>query len=204
MSAIAKPVEIPQNARIKSYYDTVDIVQNTATYNFFPANATRKVTRDNYFNNPFPGTKRRLVFGLSFETVQHFISDATDIDSEKIVNALKDASVTITADNDNKEFLQTTIEEHSNFAGTGLVAAASKAWIDGAVVTEERKTVVVKGSNMYRLQDPFIVAANQTLDVKVRFKNAADFPTAQQWTDASQPQLRLRCTLYLAELPSSD
>jgi len=204
-NTLAKKVPIPKNARLKTYYDTKEIVQNTTDYNFFPPNATRNVTRDNYINNPFPGEDSRRVVGLSFELIPQFMhNDAVNsIDIEKIMNGLKDAGIILTADNDYKEFVRTTMSEHFNFAGTRLntrVAAASDGASAPALVTSIDKTVTSKSADMYRLPDPFDVAPNQTIDLKVVFEDASVFPTSQNWVDASQSRLLLRANLFIAEV----
>jgi hypothetical protein len=202
MNTLAKKVPIPRSARIKPYYDTKQIKNGVAEINFFPPNATRKVSRDNYINNPFPGEEKRRIVGLSFELVKQFITDdaANNINSEAIINGIKDAGVVLTADNDYKEFLRTTIDRHSNFAGTDFEGAKASALIDAAVETVESKTAVLKSAGMYKLQDPFDVASNQSIDLKVSFADASNFPTDQNWNDSGQGLLFMRATLYLAEI----
>jgi hypothetical protein len=202
MSTIAKKVQIPNSARFKPYYDTQQIVQNDSVLNFFPPNPNKAIARNNYVSNPFPGKEERMIVGLSFELVKHFIRDdaANGIDSSKIINAIKDAGVRFTADNDYKEMLRTGIEEHSNFAGTCFKNAVSSAYVNGAIVNARSKTAVLKAAQMHRLPDPVRIAPNQTIDLQVTFANSADFPTAQNWTDSGQGQLWLRATLYLAEV----
>jgi hypothetical protein len=201
-NSLAQKVPVPKGSRIKTYYDSKKLIQNEAVVNFFPPNATRNVTRDNYINNPFPGEDKRRVVGLSFELIKQFIQDddANGIDSEAIINAVKDAGVVLTADNDYKEFLRTTIDEHSNFSDTNFASVVASDYINSAVETAERKTAVMKGSGMYRLSDPFDVASNQTIDLRVEFADASSFPTEQQWIDSGQGQLWLRATLYVAEI----
>lgn len=202
MKTLAKPAPIPRSARIKPYYDTQQIKQNVAEINFFPPNATRKVTRDNYINNPFPGKDKRRIVGLSFELVKQFIRDDSDnsIDSVAIINGIKDAGVVLTADNDYKEFLRTTIDRHSNFAGTDFEGAKASALVDAAIETASRKTAVLKSAGMYKLQDPFDVAGNQTINLKVTFADASAFPSEANWDASGQGKLWLRATLYLAEI----
>lgn len=199
---LTKKVPIPRTARIKPYYDTKQIKNGVAEINFFPANATRKVTRDNYINNPFPGEDKRRIVGLSFEILKQFIRDdsGNSINSKQIINGIKDAGVVLTADNDYKEFLRTTIDRHSNFAGTDFAGAKATALVDAAVETVTATTAVLKPAGMYKLQDPFDVAPNQSIDLKVTFADASAFPTDQNWTDSNQGLLYLRATLYLAEI----
>ncbi len=108
---ISKKAIVPASARIKTYFDTQQVIQNGAVLNFFPPNSTRKITRNNYVGNPFPGELKRRILALSFEVTKQFIEDdaANGIDSLAIVNALKDAGVILQADNDNKEFLRVPI-----------------------------------------------------------------------------------------------
>lgn len=205
METLAKKVPIPRNSRLKTYYDTKEIIQNTSEYNFFPANATRNVTRDNYINNPFPGEESRRVVGLSFELISQFIEDdsANSIDVEAIMNGIKDAGIILTADNDYKEFVRTTMSEHFNFAGTRLnvrAAAASDGGTAPSLVSSVERTVIAKNADMYRLPDPFDVAPNQTIDLKVVFEDSSIFPTSANWTAASQPKLLLRANLFIAEM----
>lgn len=203
MNTLAKKVPIKRNSRIKTYYDTRDIIDTTSVLNFFPANPDRDTTRNNYFNNPFPGTDKRRVVGLSFELPKQFISTATDIDPLAIVNGLKDAGVIITADNSNTEFLRAPLSHFFNFGGTGLnrrLAIAGNPTSDAATETIDEATVTMKSSGMYRLPDPFDIATNQTVDVKVEFESSASFPTAAQWTTSEQGQLSLKAKLYVAEI----
>lgn len=205
MDTLIKRAPIPITSRIKPYYDTKEIVQNTATYNFFPATATRNVTRDNYIGNPFPGEEKRRVVGISFELVKQFIrtDSGNGINAIGIVNGLKDGSVILTADNDYKEFLRISMEECSNFLGTGLSGAIASAFVDEAIENAEEETACMKSASMYALRDPFDVAPTQSINLQVTFKDASVFPTSQQWTDSGQGVLLLRSTLYLAEIQGS-
>lgn len=202
MSTIAKKVQIPNSARFKPYYDTQQILQNESVINFFPPNPDKKITRNNYVSNAFPGKDERMIVGLSFELVKHFIRDDAEngIDSEAIINGIKDAGVRFTADNDHKEMLRTGIEEHSNFAGTCFKIATAQAYKNGAVDTVQAKTAVLKSSQMHRLPDPVRIAPNQTIDLQVTFADSSKFPTADNWEQSGQGGLWLRATLYLAEV----
>lgn len=184
---------IPKSARIKTYYDTQPVKQNEADINFFPATADKKVTRNNYVQNPFPGDATRRIAGLSFEVLQQFIDDdsANGIDSRAIANALKYGGVILTADQSYTQFLRAPIGEYSNFSQAQFVKSADSA------------TSVLKSAGMYRLDDPFDVAPNQNLNLSVHFNDASAFPTATQWDDSSQQQLQLRATLYLAVIDHS-
>ena len=198
---ISKKALVPASARIKTYYDTKQVEQNNSIINFFPANATRKVTRDNYVNNPFPGSMKRRILGLSFEITKQFIEDdpAHGIDARAIVNGLKDAAVLLQADNDNKEFLRAPISEFSNFAGTGLqLVSATDNTVDA--VAAYKRTATLKSAGEYRLADPFDLAVNQTVSLAVHFDDASVFPSAENWTQSGQGQLWLRASLGVAEV----
>jgi hypothetical protein len=198
---ISKKALVPASARIKTYYDTKQVEQNNSIINFFPANATRKVTRDNYVNNPFPGSMKRRILGLSFEITKQFIEDdaAHGIDARAIVNGLKDAAVLLQADNDNKEFLRAPISEFSNFAGTGLqLVSATDNTVDA--VAAYKRTATLKSAGEYRLADPFDLAVNQTVSLAVHFDDASVFPSADNWTQSGQGQLWLRASLVVAEV----
>jgi hypothetical protein len=193
---------IPQDARIKTYYDTQPVQQNQSSVDFFPATASKDPTRNNYISNPFPGTATRRIAGLSFELIRQFIVDDPDngIDSRAIVNALKYAGAIITADQDYTQFLGAPFAEYSNFAQTEYVEARAKAYVNSAYVDETVSTAILKGSGMYGLEDPFDVASNQNLNVRVEFNNSAAFPTDAQWEASGQKKLLLRCSLYLIEV----
>lgn len=198
---ISKKALVPATARIKTYYDTKQVVQNESIINFFPANATRKVTRDNYVNNPFPGSMKRRILGLSFELTKQFIEDdaANGIDARAIVNGLKDAAILLQADNDNKEFLRAPMSEFSNFAGTGIqLASATDNTVDA--VASFKRVATVKSAGEYRLADPFDLAVNQTVSLAVHFDDASVFPTIENWTQSGQGQLWLRASLVVAEV----
>lgn len=198
---ISKKALVPASARIKTYYDTKQIEQNNSIINFFPANATRKVTRDNYVNNPFPGAMKRRILGLSFEITKQLIEDdpGNGIDARAIVNGLKDAAILLQADNDNKEFLRAPMSEFSNFAGTGLqLVSATDNTVD-AVATYKR-IATLKSAGEYRLADPFDLAVNQTVSLAVHFDDASVFPSTESWTQSGQGQLWLRSSLVVAEV----
>lgn len=194
---ISKKALVPASARIKTYYDTKKVEQNGAILNFFPANATRKVTRDNYVNNPFPGAMKRRILGLSFEITKQFIADDPEngIDAQKIVNGLKDSAILLQADNDNKEFLRAPISEFSNFAGTGLQTAT-----DNTTDAVAGRIVILKSAGEYRLADPFDLAVNQTVSLAVHFDDASVFPSDAGWTASGQNGLWLRASLVVAEV----
>jgi len=198
---ISKKALVPASARIKTYFDTRPVEQNQTVINFFPANANRKLTRDNYVSNPFPGAMKRRILGLSFEVTKQFIEDdpAHGIDARGIVNGLKDAAILLQADNDNKEFLRAPISEFSNFAGTGLqLVSATDNSVD-AVATYKR-IASLKSAGEYRLPDPFDLAVNQTVSLAVHFDDASIFPSADNWTQSGQGQLWLRASLVVAEV----
>jgi hypothetical protein len=198
---ISKKAIVPASARIKNYYDTKEVVQNGSVLNFFPANATRKITRDNYVNNPFPGSMKRRILGLSFEVTKQFIEDNAEhgVDALKIVNGLKDASILLQADNDNKEFLRAPISEFSNFAGTGISYVAGTDNTADATAKFKR-IATLKSAGEYRLADPFDLAVNQTVSLAVHFDDASVFPTSDAWQQAGQSGLWLRASLVVAEV----
>ena len=196
---ISKKALVPASARIKTYYDTRQVEQNSSILNFFPANATRKVTRDNYVNNPFPGSFKRRILGLSFEITKQFIEDdsANGIDARAIVDGLKDSAILLQADNDNKEFLRAPISEFSNFAGTGLQINTK----DGGEGPDTiHRIVSLKSASEYRLADPFDLAVNQTVSLAVHFDDASKFPSAEGWAASGQGSLWLRASLVVAEV----
>jgi len=198
---ISKKALVPASARIKTYFDTRLVEQNRSVINFFPANANRKLTRDNYVSNPFPGAMKRRILGLSFEATKQFIEDdpANGVDSLAIVNGLKDAAILLQADNDNKEFLRAPISEFSNFAGTGLQFVSATDNSVDAVATYKR-IASLKSAGEYRLPDPFDLAVNQTVSLAVHFDDASVFPSAENWTQSGQGQLWLRASLVVAEV----
>lgn len=198
---ISKKALVPASARIKTYFDTRLIEQNRAVINFFPANANRKLTRDNYVSNPFPGAMKRRILGLSFEVTKQFIEDDTEngIDARAIVNGLKDAAILLQADNDNKEFLRAPISDFSNFAGTGLQFVSGTDNTADAVATYKR-IATLKSAGEYRLPDPFDLAVNQTVSLAVHFDDASVFPSEESWTQSGQGQLWLRASLVVAEV----
>lgn len=196
-----RKVPVPPGARINPYYDTQPVKQNEETINFFPANTSRQIYRNNYISNPFPGNAARRVAGLSFEPTAQFIREDTNIDVEAIVNALKFAGVVITADQSHEQFLRAPIGEYSNFHQTEIESVKSKAYVNGAFVDKTKKIAVLKSAAMYRVDDPFDIAANQNVTVKVVFDDASDFPTEAQWNNSTgNVRLRLHATLYLAEV----
>ena len=198
-------VSVPPTALIKPIYDTQEIVQNQSEINFFPAVASKKIPRNNYVSNPLPGETVRRVVGLSFELVRQFTSLDADnsIDPVAIVNALKDASVILTADSNYKQFLRTTIDRHSNFSGTSIEGAHATALVGAAIQSATSKTAITKRSGIYFLADPFDIAPNQTIDLKVTFKDSSKFPTAAQWDASGQGRLNLMATLHVAEFEAN-
>lgn len=202
MNNFINTATIPRTALIKPLYDTQKITQNVSEVNFYPANASKVVARNNYITNPFPGENTRRVVALSFEINKQFIEDdaANSIDSEAIINSLKDAGIILTADGDYKEFLRTTIDRHSNFSGTGLESESAAALVDAAIQTATSKVSVMKGSGLYFLADPFDIAPNQTVDLKVKFADSSLFPTDANWNDSGQGLLYMTATLYAAEI----
>jgi hypothetical protein len=196
---ITKKALVPASARIKTYYDTRQVEQNSSILNFFPANATRKVTRDNYVNNPFPGSFKRRILGLSFEITKQFIEDdvANGINARAIVDALKDSAILLQADNDNKEFLRAPISEFSNFAGTGLQINTKDGGEDPDII---HRIVSLKSAGEYRLADPFDLAVNQTVSLAVHFDDASKFPSEANWAASGQGSLWLRASLVVAEV----
>lgn len=201
---ISKKALVPASARIKTYYDTKKVEQNGSIINFFPANATRKVTRDNYVNNPFPGAMKRRILGLSFEVTKQLIEDDPDngINARDIVNGLKDAAILLQADNDNKEFLRAPISEFSNFAGTGFQLVSGTANSTDAEVTYKR-IATLKSAGEYRLADPFDLAQNQTVSLAVHIDDSSVFPTEAGWTASGQGGLWLRASLVVAEVETN-
>lgn len=200
--AIAKKVKIPLKSRLLPYYDTVELVQNTSEYNFFTPTPSKVITRNNYVNNPFPGTDKRRIVGLGFEFTKQFIRDdsGNSINSQQIINAVKDAGVTFTADQNNQQMLSTTIEEHSNFSGTLFKVSRAAAHVDEADATSIRKVAVLKPAGFIKLPEPWDVAKSQSIDLKINLVDSSNLPTSQNWTDSTQGKLYLRAILYLAEI----
>ena len=205
MSTLAKRVKVSPDARLKVYYDVREIVKGQSVLNFFQPNPNKDITRNNYISNPFPGEDDRMVIGLSFELLKQAISldEGNSIDPELIVNAVKDAGVRMTADNDYKEFLRAPLSNHFNFLGTGLsidIGTAGNPTGDDVDTTVESKIVTIKNTSLRKVPDPFIIAANQSMDLEVTFSDSSPFPTSQDWDDAGQSGLYLKAKLYVAEL----
>jgi hypothetical protein len=204
MSTLAKRVKVSPDARLKVYYDVREIVDGTTSLNFFQPNPNKDVTRNNYISNPFPGEDDRMVIGLSFELVkQAIVMDAgNNIDPELIVNAVKDAGVRLTADNDYKEFLRAPLSNHFNFLGTDLDIAIATAGdpASGSETTIQDKVVTMKNTSLQKVPDPFIIAANQSMDLEVTFANGSAFPSAAEWTASGQGKLYMKAKLYVAEV----
>lgn len=198
---ISKKALVPASARIKTYYDTKQVRQNENVLNFFPANATRNLTRDNYVNNPFPGAMKRRILGLSFEVTKQFVEDDPDngINARAVVNGLKDSAILLQADNDNKEFLRAPMSEFSNFAGTGMQLVSATDNTADAEATY-RRIAILKSAGEYRLPDPFDLARNQTVSLAVHFDDASVFPSDEGWTQSGQGQLWLRASIVVAEV----
>jgi hypothetical protein len=199
-------IPVKPSDRIKPLYDSQQIEQNAAVLNFFPAQASKNVTRNNYISNPLPGNDVRLIGGLSLDLNKQFIIDdvANGIDAAAIINALKHASIRITADQSRTEFLRAPIEEYSNFSCTQYEGDSAKAYVNGGYVTNETKTAVVASPGMYRLEDPFKISSQQTFDLEVTFNDASNFPTEAQWVASEQGLPWLIATLYAVEVDSDD
>ena len=203
-NTFVKSVQVPAGARRVTLQDTQEIVQGQTEVNFFPAQADRDATRNNYVSNPLPGEDGHMIVGISFELTAQFLENdaANGIDVEKIINGLKDSGFIITADSDYKEFMRAPLSQYFNFGGTGLqirLAAASNAGGD-ALVTSEEKTATIKSAPMFNVPNPFFIAPNQTFDLKLVIQDASGFPTAQNWVDAGLQNLALRSTLFAAKI----
>lgn len=200
-----KSVTPPADARRKTYQDTQEILQDVSELSFFPANASKDVTRNNYITNPFPGKNGRLVLGLSFELVKQFITTdaANSIDPIAIINGLKDAGIVFTADNDYKEFLRGRLSEFFNFKGTNIstqVTAASSGGTAPALTSTVTHTVTIKSAQGIAVPNPFLIAPSQTFDLGVKFVDSSMFPTGDNWDDSGQGRLFLRATIFAAEI----
>jgi hypothetical protein len=202
--SLARKVPIPKAARRKVYFDTQPIKQNEAEINFFPAVATKKRYKDNYISNPFPGDNARLVYGLTFALTSQFLQTdaANNIDAEKIINQTVDSSVIISADQNYTQFMRLPVGHHFNFEGTKLNIALAFAGQAAAADSEQTvsKTVTIQEDAIQKVADPFVIAPNQVLSLKVKFNDASDFPADSDWTASGQPALHLQCRLNVAEL----
>lgn len=195
-------VPIKASDKVKPIFDSQQIDEGTTTLDFFPSDANKRIYRSNYVSNSLPGTEDRRIIGLNFSLNKIFIRDdsANSIDALAIMNALKDASVELKADNDNKEFLATTLDRHFNFEETKVHNPVANALVDGALETETRKVVQVKPPEMIKLKEPFDLASNQVITLTVNFNSGADFPSEAEWTASGQSFLYLFANLYLAEI----
>lgn len=202
--AISKKVKVPAKAKLLPIFSTVDLIQNTSELSFY-SNPTNIIHADNFVNNPFTGTDRRRVLGLVFNLNKIFIRDdaANGIDSQKILNALKDSSVKFTADQNNQQFLHTVIEEHSNFSGTIIRQSTAAGHIDEADEVSRRKVAIFKPADFIKIPDPWDVARNQNISLKVKLTNSADLPTAQNWIDSDDNGnrgLKMQAIIFMAEI----
>lgn len=202
MNIYQRKVPIKASDKIKPIYDGKQVKNGVTTLDFFPSDANRSIFNSNYVSNSLPGTEDRRIIGLNFSLNKIFIRDdaANSVNSIAIMNALKDASVELKADNDNKEFLATTIDRYSNFSKTKVHAATAHALVDGALETEHRKVVQVRPPEMIKLKEPFDLASNQVITLTVKFNDASVFPTDGNWDDSGQSKLWMFATLYLAEI----
>jgi len=199
-------IPVTPSDRIKPLYDAQQIEQNAAVLNFFPAQASKNVTRNNYISNPLPGNDVRIIAGLSLDLNKQFIidDDVNSINAAAIINALKHASIRITADQSRSEFLRAPIEEFSNFSRTQYEGDSAKAYVNSLYVNNEAKTGIIASPGMYRLEDPFKIESQQTFDLEVTFNDASNFPTEEQWDESEQGLPWLIATLYAVEVDSDD
>jgi hypothetical protein len=193
---IAKKLNVPRNMRLRTYYDTKAIVQNTSSYNFFPANASRVDTDNNYVTNPLPGNKDVAILGMSIDTTIQIIKTAANVDPVKIINALKYASVKVELDQDNKQMLLGRLGDFFNFKSTAYHSAASEGAASAQVLTE---AIEMRSNGVIRFADPFQVGAGQVFNVTVRFADSSVFPTEAHWGTAGYGALKLVASLFVAE-----
>lgn len=200
MKTISKRVRVKRSGKLITLFDTQAIVQNTSEYSFFPANAVKSDPDNNYVSNPLPGPVIHKVLGISLESTLQTIKTATNIDPVKIINALKHASLIIKVDNDRKQMLHIGIEELFNFAGSEVLAAGAHT---GAAASFQ-EYANLKSRGIVKLAEPFQIGKNQSFEVKLEFKSAANFPTAAHWTTAAYGSLNLKAKLLVSQETPDD
>lgn len=176
--------------RAKDLYDTVTVVQNDASTDFFAGRASGVKADNNYANNPFPGNNARHIFGIGIEVLNGVIVTGTNISPVAILRALRDAVFTFTVDQDSQPMLEMPL---SRLIGQADV----KAHHDG---TADDYTVTFEAGPLFRLPQAIAIAPNQTFIARIQWKDSSDLPTAAHWTTAGvDGGLRLRCTLQVGE-----
>lgn len=193
---IVKKLNVPRDKRLRIIYDTKPVVQNDSRPNFFPANASRVDTDNNYVTNPLPGNKDVAILGMSIDTTLQVIRTAANIDPVKIINALKHASVKIQLDQDNKQMLLGRLGDFFNFKTTSYHATASEGASNAQVLHE---AIEMRSNGVIRFADPFQVGAGQVFNVTIQFADASVFPTAAHWDTAGYGSLNLVTQLFIAE-----
>lgn len=193
---------INRRAKLKPYWDSIAIVQNTTTYKLFPGTATgQRGVEQNYEQNPFPSNKTRSVLGVELDINLHSIYTYTDIDPSQIANALKFGGVTMSLDQNRQLALEIPVADLLSFDNPITMANNGNATPTAPFRDGVNEIVSIGSGGQFRLPRPIHVKPNQVFDFTVTFKDASNFPTLAQWQTAGYPNgLVLIAKLWVAEV----
>jgi hypothetical protein len=189
IAPIAKSITIVSaKTKIVNYFDEQARLTTATPTQFFPSSVTRDDSKNNYVNNPMPGSFDRTVIGLSISLVNAVIKTATNVDPLAIANALRKGYVKVLVDQSNTQILHLPIDAVSNFDELLFHATQGTLAAGAAPLTEYTWP---KALSPIKLPEPFTLKANQTFKVEVGFAAYSAFHA-----DAA---LQLRCEMSVIE-----
>ncbi len=192
--SVIKPAQIPTDARLRTYWDTQDVVQNQATYNFFQAGQTQTRTLRNYISNPLPSTQQRQVLALSLESTLQVIRSATNIDPVAIADALGHGILRFQVGSDNELVYEGRIQEFLDVDEYTVNRSG-----DATSGYTQIEAVTLGSFGFVRIPDAFLLRPNENFTFEVQFEDASQFPAAADWTGAGYGKLSLVGKILVAE-----
>jgi len=190
-SPVRKVANIPDSARAPTKYDSVPLSDDSVSsqqLQLFSPNPTQDIHRS-YRQNPFQGSDSKQIIGVGFGLSVPLVYAETNINPRDIAQALQHSAVTIGMGDREETLYREHMSQFVDFAASEFVAAS----YDDGTNADSFEAYHLRSEGIVLLDDPteIVLGGDQLFHLDVHFRSGYSLPTDAQWSNATQPTVRL-------------
>lgn len=167
---IEDAVVVTDDEMFDPIWDTRDVPNAASIVTFFPPQPQASTIESNYEAMPLPGSHSHTIVGALLKSTDRVIVVNSSADAAGIVNALSNATITVTADGGTRQLAELQVDEIMDLDD---IRIEHDVLADGT--TDEYKVHLPAGP-VQQLTNPFVIAAQQTFNAQLRFEDAGAVP----------------------------
>ncbi len=168
--AIENAVVIDDSMKFDPIWDTRDVPAGAGIVTFFPPQPQASGVESNYESIPLPGNHDHLITGGLIKSTRRYVTFSSAAEATGFVNSLSNAQVLVLAESNNKQLAEAQLEELMNL---DEVTIEHNTLADGAT---DEYVVGLPAGGVQKLTNSFVIAAQQTFKVQIRFEDAGGIP----------------------------